>query len=468
MREDTICAIATAQGGALGIIRISGPKAIAIVDSIFYSSSKSKLLQKKSHTITHGEIKDSKGEIIDDVLVSLFLKPNSYTGEDSIEISCHASPYILRMVMQLLIENGCRQAGPGEFTLRAFLNGKMDLAQAEAVADVIASENKASHKMAISQMRGGISRELLSLRDKLLNLTSLLELELDFSDHEELEFASRESLLLLSSQIEEKFKKLVDSYDLGNAIKNGIPLVIIGKPNAGKSTLLNALLEDERAIVSNIAGTTRDTIEELLNIGGLTYRVIDTAGLGEAQDEIEGLGIQRTLKKLSEAKIILLVIDSTKEDFTYQFSKEIISELKHKRVIIVYNKIDIVSKETLSNEEKKLSPLNKNFKSLESIFVSAKKGTNIEELKSLIASDITYPSSISNDVILTNVRHYEMLKEALIALRRVKDSLTLKVSTDLLAQDLRECIHFVGLILGEEISSSEVLENIFSNFCIGK
>ncbi len=466
MNEDTICAIATAQGGALGIIRVSGPDAIAIVDGMFYPSSiERKLSSKKSHTISHGLIKDSNGEVLDEVLVSLFKSPHSYTGEDSIEISCHASPYILKTIMQLLIENGCRQAEPGEFTLRAFLNGKMDLAQAEAVADVIASETSASHKMAISQMRGGVSRELLTLRDKLLNITTLLELELDFSDHEELEFADRKSLLLLTQETEGILQKLVNSFSLGNAIKNGIPMVIVGKPNAGKSTLLNALLEDDRAIVSNTPGTTRDTIEELLNIDGITYRIIDTAGLGKTQDEIEHMGVQRTIKKLSEAKIILLVVDATLDEPIYQFPKDILFSSEDKRLIIVYNKIDIASKVL---RDKKSSFENGMFKSVESICISAKMKTNIDELKCLIASDATFSSLLSSDTVLTNVRHYETLKKALSALQRVKDSINSNLSTDLLSQDLRESIQLVGQVLGDEITSGEVLENIFSNFCIGK
>ena len=341
--QDTICAVATAQGGAIGIIRVSGPEAITVADRIFSPASQDglPLSGRKPYTLTFGTIRDAGGEVVDEVLVSLFRAPHSYTGEDSVEISCHGSSYILQQVMQLLIRNGCRAAGPGEFTQRAFLNGKMDLSQAEAVADLIASSSAATHRLAMNQMKGGFSKELAALREKLLHLTSLMELELDFSDHEELEFADRSELKAIAAQIEQVIGGLVRSFSTGNAIKNGIPVAIIGETNAGKSTLLNALLNEERAIVSDIHGTTRDVIEDTMNIGGVTFRFIDTAGIRETSDTIESLGIERSFQKLEQADIVLWVIDRSAPhpDFA-RLSGQILPRCAGKHLIVVWNKAD--------------------------------------------------------------------------------------------------------------------------------
>ena len=347
--DDTICAIATAQGGAIGTIRVSGKEAITITDKIFTPASGPTLSGRKPYTLTFGHINGENGEIVDEVLVSLFRGPHSYTGEDSTEISCHGSSYILQQVMQLLIKNGCRAAGPGEFTQRAFLNGKMDLSQAEAVADLIASTSTASHRMAMNQMRGGFSRELSQLREKLLHLTSLMELELDFSDHEELEFADRSELSQIASQVEGVINGLVQSFSVGNAIKNGIPVAIIGETNAGKSTLLNALLNEERAIVSDIHGTTRDVIEDTMNIKGILFRFIDTAGIRETSDTIESIGIERSFQKLDQASIVLWVIDSTEAETQINALKDkVIPRCEGKKLILVMNKCDMVNNADIS------------------------------------------------------------------------------------------------------------------------
>mgnify|MGYP000587387505 CR=1 FL=1 len=342
--EDTICAIATAQGGAIGTIRVSGPEAITLTDRIFKPVSGKPLAERAPYTLTFGHILSPEGEIIDEVLVSLFRAPHSYTGQDSTEISCHGSSYILQQVMQLLIRQGCRAAGPGEYTQRAFLNGKMDLSQAEAVADLIASTSAATHRMAMNQMRGGFSRELAVLRDKLLHLTSLMELELDFSDHEELEFADRSELEDIARQIEQVIHHLVDTFSVGNALKNGVPVAIVGETNAGKSTLLNALLNEERAIVSDIHGTTRDVIEDTMNLGGIIFRFIDTAGIRETTDTIESLGIERSFQKLDQADIVLWVIDATCAEEQYrQLADKILPRCKGKHLVIVLNKADLLS-----------------------------------------------------------------------------------------------------------------------------
>ena len=377
--NDTICAIATAQGGAIGIIRVSGTDAITITNKIFTPANHrtQNLSLCKPYTVHFGYIKNNKDEVIDEVLVTLFHAPHSYTGENSVEISCHGSTYILQQVMQLLINNGCRMATPGEYTQRAFLNGKMDLSQAEAVADLIASTSEATHRIAMNQMRGAFSRELSILREKLLHLTSLMELELDFSDHEELEFADRGELKSISEDIERIISALTKSFKLGNAIKNGIPVAIIGETNAGKSTLLNALVGEERSIVSDIHGTTRDVIEDVININGVTFRFIDTAGLRKTNDTIEKLGIERTYKKINQAEIVLLVIDSTeKQDKTSEIVKNICSLCKEKELIIVYNKSDLATNQSFAQLSKT--------KNIESISISAKEGYNIEKLKKLV------------------------------------------------------------------------------------
>lgn len=464
--DDTICAIATAQGGAIGTIRVSGKEAICITDKIFTPASGSTLSERKPYTLTFGHINGENGEIVDEVLVSLFRGPHSYTGEDSTEISCHGSSYILQQVMQLLIKNGCRAAGPGEFTQRAFLNGKMDLSQAEAVADLIASTSAASHRMAMNQMRGGFSRELSQLREKLLHLTSLMELELDFSDHEELEFADRSELSQIASQVEEVINGLVQSFSVGNAIKNGIPVAIIGETNAGKSTLLNALLNEERAIVSDIHGTTRDVIEDTMNIKGILFRFIDTAGIRDTSDTIESIGIERSFQKLDQASIVLWVIDSTEIEIQINALKDkIIPRCEGKKLILVMNKCDVTSvSETISDIKTYLRDSN----NVETIYISAKKQNGITELQELLVRAAALPEVTQNDVVVSNVRHYEALSHALEAIHRVIDGIEMQLSGDLVSQDLRECLFHLAEIVGGEITNDEVLGNIFRNFCIGK
>ncbi|WP_299231624.1 tRNA uridine-5-carboxymethylaminomethyl(34) synthesis GTPase MnmE [uncultured Bacteroides sp.] len=464
--DDTICAIATAQGGAIGTIRVSGKEAICITDKIFTPASGSTLSERKPYTLTFGHINGENGEIVDEVLVSLFRGPHSYTGEDSTEISCHGSSYILQQVMQLLIKNGCRAAGPGEFTQRAFLNGKMDLSQAEAVADLIASTSVASHRMAMNQMRGGFSRELSQLREKLLHLTSLMELELDFSDHEELEFADRSELSQIASQVEEVINGLVQSFSVGNAIKNGIPVAIIGETNAGKSTLLNALLNEERAIVSDIHGTTRDVIEDTMNIKGILFRFIDTAGIRDTSDTIESIGIERSFQKLDQASIVLWVIDSTEIEMQINALKDkIIPRCEGKKLILVMNKCDVTSvSETISDIKTYLRDNN----NVETIYISAKKQNGITELQELLVRAAALPEVTQNDVVVSNVRHYEALSHALEAINRVIDGIEMQLSGDLVSQDLRECLFHLAEIVGGEITNDEVLGNIFRNFCIGK
>lgn len=462
--QDTICAISTAPGGAIGIIRISGPEAITITERIFTPAGKNtpKLSCRPANTLTFGYIKNDNNEIIDEVLVSLFKAPHSYTGENSVEISCHGSSYILQQVMQLLIKSGCRAAGPGEYTQRAFLNGKMDLSQAEAVADLIASTSAATHRMAMNQMRGGFSRELAMLRDKLLHLTSLMELELDFSDHEELEFADRSELELIASQIETIISGLVQTFSIGNALKNGVPVAIVGETNAGKSTLLNALLNEERAIVSDIHGTTRDVIEDTINLGGITFRFIDTAGIRETTDTIESLGIERSFQKLEQADIVLWVIDATCAEEQYnQLANQILPRCTDKHLVIIVNKTDIMPEATSTRfnglpEEVRIIPL------------SAKQKEGLTELQSLLIEYASLPDLSQNDVVVSNIRHYEALTHALEAIHRVQEGLTTQLPGDLISQDLRECLYHLGEIVGGSIETDEVLGNIFKHFCIGK
>ena len=461
MNQDTICAIATAQGGAIGCIRVSGPEAIEITSCIFTPAATNRELgDSKPYTLTFGRIYDGS-EVIDEVLVSLFRAPHSYTGENSTEITCHGSAYILQKVLQLLIKNGCRMAAPGEYTQRAFLNGKMDLSQAEAVADLIASSSAATHRLAMSQMRGGFSKELATLRDQLLHFTSLIELELDFSDHEELEFADRSELCQLANNIEKVIARLVNSFNVGNAIKNGVPVAILGETNAGKSTLLNVLLNEDKAIVSDIHGTTRDIIEDTVNIGGITFRFIDTAGIRETSDTIESLGIERTFQKLDQAEIVLWMIDATNAQAQItQLAGQLLPRCERKQLILVYNKADLV--DNIQNSIPDNFPDN-----VQSITLSAKKREHIEELQRMLITSAHLPTITQNDVIVTNVRHYEALNNALEAIHRVQEGLTNNISGDFISQDIRDCIFHLSDIAGE-VTNDMVLQNIFQHFCIGK
>ena len=444
--NDTICALATAPGGAIAIIRISGNDAFRIVSSVFNKS----IHDVPANTVHYGTISDDAG-IIDEVLVTVFRSPHSYTGEDSVEISCHGSRYIIQQILDLFVKQGCRMADPGEYTMRAFMNGKMDLSQAEAVADLIASSNQASHQLALSQLRGSVSSELAKLRDQLLRLTSLLELELDFSDHEELEFADRRELLQLAQTIEAHITQLAHTFEAGQAIKQGIPVAIIGKTNVGKSTLLNTLLGDDRAIVSDIHGTTRDTIEEVININGVAFRFIDTAGLRDTDDKIEKIGIERTLKKMEEARIVIYLLD---EEPTEEERKNIEKIAKEKKVLFVQNKADLI--DTSSFSFPNMLP------------ISAKEGTNIETLKQKIYEAAKLPVLSDNDVIISSSRHYNALLAASDHLHRVLTGLQSHTPTDLVAEDLRLTINTLSEITGGLITSQETLNNIFSHFCVGK
>ena len=450
---DTICALATAPGGALGIIRISGSKALEILSRVFSKD----LTTAEANTIHYGHIVEYDAaqhqNIIDEVLVSVFRAPHSYTSEDSAEISCHGSRYILNKVLELLIQHGCRMAGPGEFTQRAYLNGKMDLSQAEAVADLIASSNKATHDIAMSQLRGHFSSQLSQLREQLLKLTSLLELELDFSDHEDLEFADRSELQELTKKIYNHITKLASSFETGQTLKQGIPVAIVGKTNVGKSTLLNRLLKDDRAIVSDIHGTTRDTIEDTMELQGITFRFIDTAGIRQTTDEVEQIGIERTYQAIQKARIVLWIIDSTPS--TEEIS--IIQQLtENKKLIIINNKID-----KGSNNGYDLS-------NLSTIPISAKFGTGIGALEQAIYQAADIPTLSDTDVIVTNARHYHALVRAQQSIQRVIDGLELQLSGDLLSEDLHQALDTLAEITGGHITPNEVLGNIFNNFCVGK
>jgi len=452
---NTICALATAPGGALGIIRISGPQSLEILSNVFSKD----LSNAKPSTIHYGHIKDGE-VIIDEVLVSIFRAPHSYTGEDSAEISCHGSRYILNKVLELLIQNGCRMAQPGEFTQRAFLNGKMDLSQAEAVADLIASSNKATHQMAMSQLRGHFSSQLALLREQLLKLTSLLELELDFSDHEDLEFADRSELLELTKTIDNHVTRLARSFETGQALKQGIPVAIVGKTNVGKSTLLNALLKDDRAIVSDIHGTTRDTIEDTIDINGITFRFIDTAGIRQTSDEIEQIGIERTYAAIEKARIVLWLIDTNP---TSEEIQEMQERCINKSLIIIVNKIDKQTDISVKELSARLSALH-----LHLLSISAKFGTNLSNLESSIYQAANIPSIQENDIIISNARHYDALTRAHDHIQRVIDGLQIQLSGDLLSEDLRQALDTLAEITGGQITPNEVLRNIFTHFCVGK
>lgn len=455
----------------MGIIRVSGPEAISIADSIFtpVGSDKRKLQERQPYTLAFGRITDGSGNIIDEVLISIFRAPHSYTGEDSVEISCHGSSYILQQVMQLLMKNGCAPAAPGEYTQRAFLNGKMDLSQAEAVADLIASHSEASHRIAMNQMRGAFSRELAALRSQLLHLTSLMELELDFSDHEELEFADRSELLNVADKIRQTVSSLVGSFRVGNAIKNGVPVAIVGETNAGKSTLLNQLVGEERAIVSDIHGTTRDTIEDTITIGTATFRFIDTAGIRDTTDTIESIGIERTMQKISQAEIVLLLIDSTQASQQYALlAPKVLPLCKGKSMIIAYNKADIVGDTKQPHVADLTSSEYADLSSVDEILISAKTGQGIDALRHLLCTLAAVDSDSSNGVIVSNLRHLSALNTALADIERVLDGLASGLPSDLISQDLRSCLYALGEITGGEIQTDEVLGNIFSHFCVGK
>ena len=446
---ETICALATAPGGALGIIRISGPETFKVVSAI----CSVKCDTAAANTIHYTHVKDGN-EVVDEVMVSIYRAPHSYTGEDSAEISCHGSRYILSKVLELLVQHGCRIAEPGEYTMRAYLNGKMDLSQAEAVADLIASTNKATPHVAMSQLRGHFSSELSSLRKQLLKLTSLLELELDFSEHEDLEFADRTQLLSLSQTIEKRITTLAQSFKTGQALKNGIPVAIIGNTNVGKSTLLNRLIHDDKAIVSNIHGTTRDVIEDTTQINGITFRFIDTAGLRDTQDEIEQMGIERSYKKLKEATIVIWLNDKKPSD-------EEIQKMTHltqgKTLIAVQNKVD------------KLAPTDQHPWMNPTYFISAKHDIGINALEQAIYSAADIPEVKENDVIITSVRHFDTLMQAKDNICRVINGLESQIPADLIAEDLRLVLSNLSEITGEgQITPQETLNNIFSHFCVGK
>ena len=460
--KDCICAPATNSGGALGIIRLGGEGSYSILKKVTEFPSKSKKLEKLAPNTTHFCRIVENDEIVDEVIISLFRNPNSYTGEDLIEISCHGSEYIQSKILELLILNGARLARPGEFTQRAFLNGKMDLSQAEAVADLIASESAASHRLAINQMRGGFSQELKKMRAELLHLASMIELELDFSE-EEVEFASRDQLKSLVLRLLKYVNALRDSFQLGNVIKNGIPVAIVGKPNVGKSTLLNRLLMEERAIVSEIEGTTRDSIEDTVFIEGIRFRFIDTAGIRETADFIESLGIRKTYQKIDQAEIILLLSDAA--DSASAIMKSY-TEIQHqiedqdKKLLLIVNKTD-------SLDNSSLLSLKELLKELKPVYISAEKGENIHDISSELLKTAEVSKLSETNLVITNARHFEALNHSSIALERVVEGIDTGLTEDLLAQDIRECLHYLGEITGE-VTTDEILGNIFRNFCIGK
>lgn len=467
VHHDTIVALATPSGaGAIAVIRISGSNAITIGSKVFKSVKNKDITAQKSHTIHLGHIVDDQ-KILDEVLVSIFKGPHSYTGEDTIEISCHGSTFIQQQIIQLLLRNGCRMARAGEFTLRAFLNGKLDLSQAEAVADLIASDNEASHQIAMQQMRGGFSNEIAQLRSELLNFASLIELELDFAE-EDVEFADRSQFSALLNRIEFVLKRLIDSFSIGNVIKNGIPIAIVGEPNVGKSTLLNALLNEERAIVSEIAGTTRDTIEDELVIGGIGFRFIDTAGIRETKDIVESIGIQKTFEKIEQAQVVLFLVDASRlfvdgsiDSLVVEFGK-IRNQFPLKPLVLVLNKIDQL------NDEQSISLLAQlTTKNIQPTTLSAKNKIGIDDLKNQLLSFVNTGALRNNETIVTNTRHYDSLLKALEEIQKVKFGMESNLSSDLLAIDIREALHHFGMITGQ-VTNDELLGNIFANFCIGK
>jgi len=456
--NDTIIALATSSGvGAIAVIRLSGENAIEIVNKHFQSKFGQKDLTKvKSHTIHLGNITGDK-RIIDEVLVSVFKNPNSYTGENVVEINCHGSVYIQQEILQLFIKNGVRNANAGEFTLRAFLNGKMDLSQAEAVADLISSNSEASHQVAFQQMRGGFSNEIQNLRTQLLNFASLIELELDFAE-EDVEFADRTEFTNLVNKISTTLKRLIDSFALGNVLKNGIPVAIVGEPNVGKSTLLNTLLNEEKAIVSHIEGTTRDAIEDEISIDGVSYRFIDTAGIRATEDYVESIGIKKTFENIEKAQLVLHLIDSSKIDSLQNKISELKEKYPLKKVLTLINKADLLSEEQILKLKSQFSNL---------IVLSAKEKTGIQELTSTLTQLANKGALSNNETIVSNSRHFEALNNAYISIKEVQKGIEVQVSTDLFAIDIREALHNLGLITGE-VTTEDLLGNIFANFCIGK
>ena len=461
MNQDTICALATANGiGAIGIIRVSGEQSFEIVNHIFEGRN---LEKAESHTVHYGFIKD-ENEVIDEVMVSVFQAPKTFTTENSVEISFHGSPYIAKKILEVLIKNGARMAKAGEFTMRAFMNGRIDLSQAESIADLIASDNEASRKVALNQLKGGISQEISVLRNDLLNFTSLIELELDFAE-EDVEFADRNALNVLIHKIEDKLQSLIDSFQYGNAIKNGTAVAIIGKPNAGKSTLLNALLKEERAIVSSIAGTTRDTIEEILHIKGNAFRLIDTAGLRDTMDEIEAIGVQKAREKVDTADVLVYLTDAANSDYTddIMMIKSLLRD--DLKLIICATKID----EVLPTKYDAVEPV---FRAaitsdFDFIKISAVENQNLQDLKNELSSFVEHLKSEENNVVITNQRHFEALKKSLDSVSKVDEAVKSRITTELLAYELRNALEYLGEISGE-FSNDEVLGNIFSKFCIGK
>ena len=477
MSTHTICAVSTASGGAIGVVRVSGSQAISITEHIFRAVKGKPLSERKASSLTFGHIVDENNNVVDEVLVSLFRAPHSYTGEDATEISCHGSSYILQRVVQLLLAAGCEAAAPGEFTQRAFLNGKMDLSQAEAVADVIASTTAASHQVAMSQMRGDFSKQLGVLREQLVRLTSLLELELDFSDHEDLEFADRSALDAIAAQIESVTQRLADSFATGNVLKNGLLVAIVGSTNSGKSTLLNALLHDDRAIVSDVHGTTRDVIEDTFTFGGTLFRFIDTAGLRSTEDVVEQMGIARSRQKLEEAKIVLFVVDATQVASQMEgLGTEILEAMNGRPLVVLFNKADLLEEKAMNDllaqplthwiSGASLSSLQE--PKIVKLSISAKEGLGLDTLTDTLVGLAQENTTSAGDIIVTNARHYAALTAALADIRRVRQGLSTHLSGDFVAQDLRECLFHLAEITGGAVTTDEVLGTIFKNFCVGK
>lgn len=477
MSTSTICAVSTASGGAIGVVRVSGSQAVSVTEHIFRAVNGKPLSERKASSLTFGHIVDENNNVVDEVLVSLFRAPHSYTGEDATEISCHGSSYILQRVVQLLLAVGCEAAAPGEFTQRAFLNGKMDLSQAEAVADVIASTTAASHQVAMSQMRGDFSKQLGALREQLVHLTSLLELELDFSDHEDLEFADRSALDAIAAQIESVTQRLADSFATGNVLKNGLPVAIVGSTNSGKSTLLNALLHDDRAIVSDVHGTTRDVIEDTFTLGGTLFRFIDTAGLRSTEDVVEQMGIARSRQKLEEAKIVLFVVDATQVASQMEaLGTEILEAMNGRPLVVLFNKADLIEEQAMN--ELLTQPLahwisgaslsSQQEPPIVKLSISAKEGLGLDTLTDTLVGLAQENTTSAGDIIVTNARHYAALTAALADIRRVRQGLSTHLSGDFVAQDLRECLFHLAEITGGAVTTDEVLGTIFKNFCVGK